>query len=76
MHNCYEYGSQEVTKSTKITSNKVEVNSLNPPSPLVWTYQKKKKKIVTNLNSSWAINLGFAMDKMMLPVHGMCPKTS
>jgi hypothetical protein len=42
MHNCYEYGSQEVTQSAKITSNKVKVNSSNPPLPLMWTYKKKK----------------------------------
>jgi hypothetical protein len=35
---------KEVAQSVRITPNKVEVTSLNPPLPLVWTCQKKKKK--------------------------------
>jgi hypothetical protein len=34
---------QEVGQTVGTTPNKAEVTSANPPPPLMWTYQKKKK---------------------------------
>jgi hypothetical protein len=49
-------GPQKVTRSVRITPNKVEVTSLNPPPPLLRTCQKKKKKNVELVRLIMEIN--------------------